>query len=163
VISPIWRLYCGLASQSNRPIAAALGYIRISAVGAGACLVCRGSSSKAELEVRPRLVSEESAMKLNTAQLERTVNQLQAQALPDNHPLIPQLNRLYGDHTYFLNGDGLNIVEPADKALELPTKQVSAMGVVFNVAYWTDSNPPKLEAHEPELTENTVSLAIDGG
>jgi hypothetical protein len=101
-------------------------------------------------------------MKLNTAQLERTVNQLQAQALPDNHPLIPQLNRLYGDHTYFLTGDGLNIVEPADKALELPTK-VSAMGVVFNVAYWTDSNPPKLEAHEPEITENTVSLATDGG
>ena len=102
-------------------------------------------------------------MKLNTAQLERTVNQLQAQALPDNHPLIPQLNRLYGDHTYFLNGEGLNIVEPADQALELPTKDVSAMGVVFNVAYWTDSNPPKLEAHEPEMTENTVSLATDGG
>jgi hypothetical protein len=102
-------------------------------------------------------------MKLNTAQLERTVNQLQAQALPDNHPLIPQLNRLYGEHTYFLNGEGLNIVEPADQALELPTKQVSTMGVVFNVAYWTDSNPPKLEAHEPEMTENTVSLATDGG
>ena len=102
-------------------------------------------------------------MKLNTAQLERTVNQLQAQALPDNHPLIPQLNRLYGDHTYFLNGEGLNIVEPADQALELPTKQVGAMGVVFNVAYWTDSNPPKLEAHEPEMTENTVSLVTDGG
>jgi hypothetical protein len=102
-------------------------------------------------------------MKLNTAQLERTVSQLQAQALPDDHPLIPQLNRLYGDHTYILNGDGLNIVEPADKALDLPTKQVSATGVVFNVAYWTDSNPPKLEAHEPEITENTVSLATDGG
>jgi len=102
-------------------------------------------------------------MKLNSAQVEKTVNQLQAQALPDNHPLIPQLNRLYGDHTYFLNGEGLNIVEPADQALELPTKQVSAMGVVFNVAYWTDSNPPKLEAHEPEMTENTVSLATDGG
>ena len=102
-------------------------------------------------------------MKLNSAQVEKTVNQLQAQALPDNHPLIPQLNRLYGDHTYFLNGDGLNIVEPADKALDIPTKQVSAMGVVFNVAYWTDSNPPKLEAHEPEITENTVSLVTDGG
>jgi hypothetical protein len=102
-------------------------------------------------------------MKLNMAQLERTVDQLQAQALPDNHPLIPQLNRLYGDHTYFLNGDGLNIVEPADNALDIPAKQVSAMGVVFNVAYWTDSNPPKLEAHEPEITENTVSLATDGG
>ena len=163
VISPIWRLYCRLAPRSNRCIAAALGYIRISAVGDANMSACRGSDGKAELEVRPRLASEESAMKLNTAQLERTVNQLQAQALPDNHPLIPQLNRLYGDHTYFLNGDGLNIVEPADKALELPTKQVSAIGVVFNVAYWTDSNPRKLEAHEPEITENTVSFATDGG
>ena len=101
-------------------------------------------------------------MKLNTAQVERTVDQLQAQALPDNHPLIPQLNRLYGDHTYFLNGDGLNIVEPADQALDIPVQRISGMGVVFNVAYWTDSNPPKLEAHEPEMTENTVSLATDG-
>jgi hypothetical protein len=100
-------------------------------------------------------------MKLNTAQVEKTVNQLQAQALPDDHPLIPQLNRLYGEHTFFLNSNGLNIVEPADDVLDVPASEMSAMDVVVNVADWTDSTPPKLEAHEPEVTENTVSLAID--
>lgn len=102
-------------------------------------------------------------MKLNTAQVERTVNQLQAQALPDDHPLMPQLNRLYGEHTFFLNSNGLNIVEPADDALDVPAPAISSVGVVVNVANWTDSNPPKLEAHEPEPTDNTVSLAPDGG
>lgn len=42
-------------------------------------------------------------MKLNTAQVARTESQLQAEALPENHPLVPQLNRLFGDHTYFLD------------------------------------------------------------
>jgi len=37
------------------------------------------------------------------------------------------------------------------------------MGVVVNLANWTDSNPPKLEAHEPELTESMVALETDGG
>jgi hypothetical protein len=102
-------------------------------------------------------------MKLNTAQIQRTVNQLQAQALPDDHPLMPQLNRLYGEHTFLLDSHGLNIVEPADEPLDVPAPAINSMGVVLNVATWTDSNPPKLEAHEPELTDNTVSLAPDGG
>ena len=46
-------------------------------------------------------------MKLSPAQVERTVSQLQIEAIPDNHPLVPQLNRLFGEHTYFLDQDGL--------------------------------------------------------
>ncbi len=53
-------------------------------------------------------------MKLSPAQVERTVSQLQIEAIPDNHPLVPQLNRLFGEHTYFLDQNGLSIVEPAD-------------------------------------------------
>ena len=53
-------------------------------------------------------------MKLSPAQVERTVNQLQIEAIPDNHPLVPQLNRLFGEHSYFLDQNGLSIVEPAD-------------------------------------------------
>jgi len=94
-------------------------------------------------------------MKLNAAQLERTTTQLQAEVIPEDHPLIPQLNRMFGDHTYLLDSNGLIIVEPA--AAEL------APGVVVNLANWTDSNPPKLEAHEPELTESMVALETDGG
>ena len=102
-------------------------------------------------------------MKLNTAQVSRTEQQLRIEALPEDHPLVPQLNRIFGDHTYFLDGTGLNIVEPATAVPDMPPLGGGEMGVVVNIANWTDSNPPKLEAHEPELTESTVSLVTDGG
>jgi hypothetical protein len=38
-------------------------------------------------------------MKLNSAQLERTLGQFEARPIPDDHPLIPQLNDLFGEHT----------------------------------------------------------------
>jgi len=102
-------------------------------------------------------------MKLNTAQVERTTSQLQIEAIPDSHPLVPQLNRLFGEHTYFLDGNGLNIVEPAPADIGAAAAGASAMGVVVNLANWTDSNPPKLEPHEPELTDSVVALGTDGG
>jgi hypothetical protein len=106
-------------------------------------------------------------MKLNTAQVARTERQLQIEVLPEDHPLMPQLNRIFGEHTYFLDGNGLNIVEPAAAALDLapdvPASGMGQVGVVVNLANWTDTSPPKLEAHEPELTNSTVSLGTDGG
>jgi hypothetical protein len=107
---------------------------------------------------------EEFVMKLSPAQVERTVSQLQIQAIPDNHPLVPQLNRLFGDHTYFLDQNGLSIVEPAEDEIGVaPTADASRMGVVVSVANWTDANPPKLKAHEPQPTESLVALETDGG
>lgn len=76
---------------------------------------------------------------------------------------MPQLNRIWGDHTYFIDGNGLNIVEPATATLDGPKSDLGAMGVIVNLANWTDSDPPKLEAHEPEPTDSTVSLGTDGG
>jgi hypothetical protein len=105
---------------------------------------------------------EEDAMKLNTGQVARTMSQLQVEALPEDHPLVPQLNRIFGDHTYFLDGSGLNILEPAAAALEVPPSSIGEVGVLVNVANWTDSNPPKLEVHEPELTNTKVALGTDG-
>jgi len=55
-------------------------------------------------------------MKLNSAQVEQTLNQLDAQAIPEDHPMVPKLNELFGDHTFFLNNDGLNVVEPSVSA-----------------------------------------------
>lgn len=106
-------------------------------------------------------------MKLNTAQVARTESELQVEILPDDHPLMPQLNRIFGDHTYFLDGNGLNIVEPATQALDeelmAPASKMDMqkVGVVVNLANWTETDPPRLEAHEPELTTSTVSLATD--
>jgi hypothetical protein len=41
-------------------------------------------------------------MKLTSAQVERTLGQFEAQAIPDDHPVVPQLNDLFGEHTFFL-------------------------------------------------------------
>jgi hypothetical protein len=90
-------------------------------------------------------------MKLNSAQVERALSQFDAQALPDNHPVVPQLNSLFGDHTFFLDSSGLNVLEPTEE-VETP------IGKIVNLAYWSDENLTKLTPHEPEPTGVVVSL-----
>src|SRR5215475_87283 len=75
--------------------------------------ICGGRPRKARLE-RPN--RRECAMKLTSAQVERTLGQFEARIIPDDHPVIPQLNDLFGEHTFFLDRNGLNIVEPAEAA-----------------------------------------------
>ena len=70
---------------------------------------------------------------------------------------------MFGEHTYFLDQNGLSIVEPADTEPGVSAANASGMGVVMNVANWTNANPPKLEAHEPQPTESLVALETDGG
>jgi hypothetical protein len=94
-------------------------------------------------------------MKMNATQIERTLNQFDAQAIPPGHPVMAQLERLFGDHTYFLDSNGLNIVEP----LETEEKSDEGLAVVVNLASWTDESAASLQPHEPESTEVLVSLA----
>jgi hypothetical protein len=51
-------------------------------------------------------------MKLNSTQVEQTLTQFEAEVIPDDHPLVPKLSELFGDHTVFLDSNGLNVVEP---------------------------------------------------
>jgi len=95
-------------------------------------------------------------MKLNATQLERTMNQFEAQALPDNHPAVPELSNLFGDHTFLLDSNGLNILEPAE---EIPQRGVQAARVI-NLANWSDDNLNKLSPHEPEPTGAVVELPV---
>jgi hypothetical protein len=93
-------------------------------------------------------------MKLNSALVERTLNQFEAQAIPENHPVVPQLNSLFGDHTFFLNNEGLSIVEPTDTA-----EAGAQTGQVINIANWNDDARTSLVPHEPEPTDVVVVLA----
>src|SRR3979490_1664054 len=52
-------------------------------------------------------------MKMNSAQIKQTLHQIDAQAIPAGDPAMPQLERLFGGHTFFLDSEGLSIVEPA--------------------------------------------------
>jgi hypothetical protein len=55
-------------------------------------------------------------MKLTSAQVERTLGQIEARAIPEDHPVVSQLNHLFGEHTFFLDFNGLNIAEPVEPA-----------------------------------------------
>jgi len=93
-------------------------------------------------------------MKLTQVQVERTLDQFDAQAIPESHPAMSELTSLFGDHTFFVNSQGLNIVEavpPVDGAHET--------GRVINLASWADTTRTKLAPHEPELTDIAIELA----
>src|SRR5258708_26133257 len=79
-------------------------------------------------------------MKLTREQGAGNINQAEVQAIPDSHPAIPQLNELFGDHTFLLDSNGLNILEPAEEA---PRGRVQAARVV-NLANWSDENLTRL-------------------
>ena len=96
-------------------------------------------------------------MKLASATIERTLDQFEAEALPDNHPAVPQLSELFGDHTFFLDADGLNIVESAES---------SRAGVqtwkVVKLASWKDAAQTSLTSHKPEPTNVVIALPSNG-
>jgi hypothetical protein len=92
-------------------------------------------------------------MKLNSTQLKQTLSQLDAQVLPDDHPAVTQLNNLFGDHTFFLDGSGLNVLEPA----ETPEKEIQT-GEIVSLASWSDATLTSLSPHEPEPTGVVIVL-----
>ena len=94
-------------------------------------------------------------MKLSTARVERALQGFDAQVIPENHPVVPQLSQLFGEHTFFLNGNGLHIVEPVEKS---PAGDKA--GVVIEVAKWTDESRTSLAPQEPAPTD--VMVELDG-
>ncbi len=93
-------------------------------------------------------------MKLNAAQIRKVEEQLGVEAIPEEHPVTPDLRKSFGDHTFFLDATGLNIVEPN------PSPE-SSSGNVLKVATWASDERTKLLSHEPEVLPVTVDLGSD--
>ena len=92
-------------------------------------------------------------MKLSSTQVKQTLNQFDAEVLPDDHPAIAQLNNLFGVHTFFLDGSGLKVLEPTG------TPEMEAQsGEVVSLADWSDATLTSLKPHKPELTGVVVVL-----
>ena len=82
-----------------------------------------------------------------------TVRLRNGRTLLHDHPVIPQLKDLFGEHTFLLDSHGLNIVEPAESA-----GSAAQSAKVVNVASWTDDSRSGLELHEPETTDVVITL-----
>jgi len=90
-------------------------------------------------------------MRLNETQLKQTLNQMQAEVLPESHPATAQLTDLFGDHTFFLDQSGLKVLEPAEtSANDVRTSQV------ISLADWSDGTLTSLRPHAPEPTGTVV-------
>jgi|SRR5437879_4963764 len=96
------------------------------------------------------------AMKMSAAQIELTLKQFQAQAIPSEHPVIRELQRLFGEHTYFLDSEGLSIVETVNEE-----RNGDARAVVVKLANWGDGPQRNLLTHAPEVTELVIDLETD--
>jgi hypothetical protein len=91
-------------------------------------------------------------MKLNATQLKQTLSQMDAQVLPDDHPAVDQLIKLFGDHTFFLDESGLKVLETSEPETEAQT------GSVVSLADWKDGKFSSLKPHDPVPTGEVVVL-----
>ena len=88
-------------------------------------------------------------MKLSDRGVDRTLDQFDAEPLPDNHPAMPQLTEVFGEHTFFLDDGGLVILEPANGRDD--------SGQVVKLASWNPDHT-SLKPHEPERTDVVIEL-----
>jgi hypothetical protein len=95
------------------------------------------------------------AMKLSSEQVTTTLSQFNAQVLPDDHPGVVQLRELFGDHTFFLDNTGLNVLEPAETA-----ERDEQTGQIVSLADWSDDTLTSLRPHEPSPTGVLVALGV---
>jgi hypothetical protein len=97
----------------------------------------------------------ERAMKLNPARITYAANQLQAFPLPETHPMMESLADVFGDHTFFLDNEGLAIVEAEGEAVD----DDAELGVVVRLARWGDEGRTVLSPPEREVTNLLLTLS----
>lgn len=93
-------------------------------------------------------------MKLDAAQRRKVEAQLGVNAVPEEHPATPELKEAFGDHTFFLDADGLSVVEP-NRTPE------GSSGTVIKLASWAGENHTELLSHRPEVLPVSVDLVPD--
>jgi hypothetical protein len=100
-------------------------------------------------------------MKLTSALIDQTLQQFDARPIPDDHPATRHLNELYGEHTFFLDDNGLNIVEPSAPVDRDPDDFDGGdleAGRIVKLAGWADEFRTSLAPHERKFTGVIVLL-----
>ena len=98
---------------------------------------------------------QEQPMKLNSTQVEQTLRKLNAEVLADDHPAVTQLTKMFGDHTFFLDGSGLKILEPG----EVPEMELQS-GEVVSLADWSDATLTRLRPRTASLRRSSGHCGV---
>jgi len=54
-------------------------------------------------------------MKLSSEKVGSVLEQIDAEVIPDDHPSLPKLRQVFGDHTFFVDDVGLTIIQLLDQ------------------------------------------------
>lgn len=93
-------------------------------------------------------------MILSTDQIEQIRDRLGIVPVPADYPGLGELQKVFGDHSFYLTADGLHIWEHANDV-------GGAKVVAVKVASWANEDKSDLAVHTPEVTDVTVDLAAD--
>ncbi len=95
-------------------------------------------------------------MKLNERQLAVIESQTGAKALPVDDPATEPLTGHFGDHSFFLDPNGLYIFESVD----LPDAETGAEpALLVQIAEWTDDTKTAIGPIEPTAADLILDLA----
>ncbi len=92
-------------------------------------------------------------MKLSVLSARQAAAQFDAWPVPPMHRMAHSLASIFGDHTFFLDRHGLNIVEVIDDE-----GRAYERGRVVKLATWADSACTVLSPHPEETTSTEVDL-----
>jgi hypothetical protein len=95
-------------------------------------------------------------MRLSSRQVQEVLGQLDAQVIPPDHPVIPQLEASFGAHTFFLDREGLHVVERVDTDGDSD----GADACIVKLANWADKDRTSLRA-QPAEAEGPVVIGPD--
>ncbi len=90
-------------------------------------------------------------MKLTSAQVNRVLDQFEGDVVPPDSPSMPELESVFGSHTFFVGRAGLHLVERSTS-----TNSVKHPAFVVRVAIWSEVDPSSLLPLSPE-----VVVAVD--
>lgn len=91
-------------------------------------------------------------MRLSNTQVQDALKQMTAQVVPSNHPLVPQLEQIFGPHTFFVKSEGLHVVERGDS-----TAADSDAAYVVKVAEWANEEHTLLTPQQYKI-EGTIDI-----
>jgi hypothetical protein len=89
-------------------------------------------------------------MKLTSTQIDRVLDQFRAEVIPSDSPALPELEEVFGMHTFFLAREGLHLVERSPS-----TNSVKHPAFIVRVASWWNEES-SLMPSDPE-----VVVAVD--
>ena len=92
-------------------------------------------------------------MKLSDQEIQQLHDQIGIDPLPDNYPVLGDLIKAFGQHTFYLTGDGLHIFEYTETPVDGGNEAVSV-----RIASWANEDNTDLSRHNPVLTGIKIHL-----